>query len=89
MAGSDYTKHQKSIIDNYYKNLDVIMLQKLQELVTELYLVESDSKWEKLWQRVENSLRKLKIKEDMIAEIMREKDLRALAGHINKWISKK
>ncbi len=89
MAGNDYTKHQKSIIDNYYKNLDVIMLQKLQELVTELYLVESDSKWEKLWQRVENSLRKLKIKDDLIAEIMREKDLRVLAGHINEWLSKK
>ncbi len=86
MAGN-YTKHQKNIIDNYYKNLDVIMLQKLQELVTELYLVESDSKWEKLWQRVESALRKLKIKDDLIAEIMREKDLRALAGYINQWLS--
>ena len=45
---SNYTKHQKNIIDNYYKNLDSIMLQKLQELVTELYLAESDSKWERM-----------------------------------------
>ncbi len=86
MAGS-YTKHQKNIIDNYYKNLDGIMLQKLQELVTELYLAESDSRWEKLWDRVETTLRKLKIEEKLIREIMAERDARQLASYITKWLA--
>lgn len=89
MSKNDYTKHQKGIIDNYYKNLDMIMLQKLQELVTELYLTDSDSKWAKLWDRVEKALVKLKIKDELINEIMREKDLRQLAGYINQWLAKK
>ena len=85
---SNYTKHQKNIIDNYYKNLDSIMLQKLQELVTELYLAESDSKWEKLWDRVEVSLRKMKIEEKLINEIMAERDARQLATYITQWLAK-
>ena len=89
MAKNEYTKHQKGIIDNYYKNLDNIMLQKLQELVTELYLAESDSKWERLWGRVESSLRRLKIEEKLIAEIMKERDARELAGYITQWLSTK
>lgn len=86
---NNYSKHQKSVIDNYYKNLDSIMLQKLQELVTDLYLVENDSKWEKLWLRVEKSLYKLKIKEPLIQEIMKERDLSQLASYITKWLSTK
>lgn len=89
MAKNEYTRHQKSIIDNYYKNLDSIMLQKLQELVTELYLAESDSKWEKLWDRVESSLRKLKIDNKLIAEIMKERDARQLAHYITQWLGNK
>jgi hypothetical protein len=85
---ANYSKYQKNVIDNYYKNLDTIMLQKLQELVTELYLAESDSKWEKLWQRVETALVKMKIKQSLIDEIMSERDVRALANHITRWLSK-
>jgi hypothetical protein len=84
---ANYSKYQKNVIDNYYKNLDTIMLQKLQELVTELYLAESDSKWEKLWQRVETALVKMKIKQSLIDEIMSERDVRALANHITRWLS--
>ena len=85
---SNYSRHQKNIIDNYYKNLDSIMLQKLQELVSELYLAESDSKWEKLWDKVEVSLQKLKIEDSLIKEIMAERDARQLAGYITQWLAK-
>lgn len=82
----DYSSRQKKIIENYYQNLDTIMLQKLQELVTELYLTESDAKWEKLWTRVEKALVKLKIKPALIRHIMKEKDVQMLAKHINDWL---
>ena len=86
MSKNEYSKHQHKIISEYYHNLDAIMLQKLQELVTELYLCESDKKWEKLWERVETSLVKLKIKPYLIEHIMKEKDLQLLARHIQDWL---
>ena len=42
MAKSEHSEHQKKVISNYYKNLDTIMLQRLGELVTELYLAKTN-----------------------------------------------
>ena len=39
-----------------------IALTRLQELVTELYLADTDAKKKRLWQQVEKALNKLKIK---------------------------
>ncbi len=41
MAGKEYSAYQRDVISNYYDNLDVIMLTKLQELVSQLYLAGS------------------------------------------------
>jgi hypothetical protein len=41
MAKNDYSQYQKDVISGYYHNLDTIMLGKLSELVTELYLADS------------------------------------------------
>ena len=35
---AERSKHQQKIIKNYYENRDAISLQRLSELVTELYL---------------------------------------------------
>ena len=40
----DHTRHQKKIIERYYDRRDEMMLAKLQEIVTEPYLAESDTK---------------------------------------------
>ena len=37
---AERTKFQQNIIKNYYKNQDAISLQRLSELVTNLYLAE-------------------------------------------------
>ena len=47
----DYTRHQKKIIERYYDRREEIMLAKLQEIVTELYLAETDAKRDQLWKR--------------------------------------
>jgi len=56
MAQRDYSEHQQKIISRYYSNLDTLMLQKLQALVSELYLAESDKKKDRLWQRVQQAM---------------------------------
>src|SRR5271165_6627007 len=52
---TDYSPHQRKIINRYYKNLDAIKHQQLSELATELYLSEG-KKTDRLWKRVEGSL---------------------------------
>ena len=49
---TDYSPHQRKIINRYYKNLDAIKHQQLSELATELYLSEG-KKTDRLWKRVE------------------------------------
>jgi len=60
MAMENFSRHQQGIIKRYYSNQDTIQLQKLGELVTELYLAEG-KKRAKLWQTAANSLTKMGI----------------------------
>ena len=82
------SKYQKTIISNYYENLDTIMLQKLSELVTELYLAETTAKKDRLWQRAHKAMKKLKIAPVIIQHIMTKKDVEILAKNLNDWLAK-
>src|SRR5271166_2985359 len=70
---TDHTPYQKKIINRYYKNFDAIKHQQLSELATELYLAEGKKK-ERLWKRVEESLRKLEFPESRIAHLLAKRD---------------
>ena len=61
MAERELSSYQKGVIRNYRENLDTIMLTKLQELVTELYLADSDAKRDRLWLRVQKAMVNLKL----------------------------
>ncbi len=54
------SSYQDRIIKRYYQNRDDIMLQRLGELVTDLYLAEGKSR-AKLWERIAAALANLKI----------------------------
>ncbi len=86
MAAKEYSTYQKGVISRYHDNLDTIMLGKLQELVTELYLAETTAKKEKLWQRVHKAMTKLKVKPAIIEHIMAKKDVTVLAKNIEDWL---
>jgi hypothetical protein len=89
MAKQEYSGYQKTIIKNYYENLDTIALTRLQELVTELYLAETPAKKKKLWQQVEKALAKLKIKPAVKARILETQNVKILAQHLNEWLKAK
>ena len=76
---TDYSPYQKKIIDRYYKNFDAIKHQQLSELATELYLAEGKKK-DRLWKRVEESLRKLEFPESRIAHLLARRDPALLVG---------
>ena len=56
MAKTEYSSYQQSVISDYYKNMDSIMLQKLAELVSELFLAETEKNRSRLWQRVHKAM---------------------------------
>ena len=83
------SEYQNKVIANYYDNLDTIMLQKLSELVTELYLADTEAKKKRLWQRAEKAMQKLKIKPQIINHIMTKKDPQILAKNLQDWLTHK
>ena len=86
MAKKDLSNYQKQIIADYYKNLDDITLNRLQELVTDLYLAQSPKKIDLLWQRAKNHMLKLKIPQKIIEHIMGKKDVQILAKNLQDWL---
>jgi hypothetical protein len=86
MAKQNYSAYQKDVISRYYENQETILLQNLQELVTELYLAESDAKKQKLWQRAHTAMTKLKIKPAIIEHIMSKASVEILAKNVAEWL---
>ncbi len=86
MAKSELSHYQKSVINNYYENLDTIMLTKLQEIVTDLYLAESKAKQDRLWERAEKAMTKLKIKPAIVKHILSKRDVVILARNVEEWL---
>jgi hypothetical protein len=74
----DFSKHQQGIIKRYYKNLDKIQVQKLAELVSELYLAEGKKK-EKLWKSAATAMQKLEVPQSRIDHIVAKQDVTLIA----------
>ncbi len=87
MAKNDYSQYQKAVISGYYNNLEAIMLGKLGELVTELYLADTKAKQNRLWQRANKAMVKLKVPPAIIDHIMEKKDVQILAKNLQDWLA--
>ena len=76
----DYSKFQQKVIKNYYDNRDAISLQRLGELVTDLYLAEGKSRATK-WKQAAAALGKLGVGADVIEHLV-EQDNPALVAKL-------
>ncbi|MDO5553024.1 MAG: hypothetical protein Q4G68_04630 [Planctomycetia bacterium] len=74
----DRTVHQEKIIKRYYENRDAIMLEKLGELASELYLAEGKRR-QQLWKRAKTALTNLNVPEDKIDAMIARDDPASLA----------
>jgi hypothetical protein len=83
---TDYTRHQKKIIERYYDRREEIMLAKLQEIVTELYLAETDAKRDQLWKRAEKAMKALKVPESTAQHILTQAKPEILAKNLRGWL---
>lgn len=80
MERSDY---QDKIIKRYYNNKDAIMLQKLGEQVTELYLSEGKKRLA-VWKRVIAALTNLKAPQAKIDQLVAKDDPALLAKFLEE-----
>ena len=83
---TDYTPHQRRIIERYYDQRDQIMLGRLQEIVTELYLAESEAKRERLWGRAQKAMTALKVPDSIMEHILSKGDPEVLARNLRQWL---
>ena len=85
MGVKEHTNYQKKVISRYYENLDSIMLGKLQELVTELYLADSQKKSDRLWERAYKAMVKIKVKPAVVDHIMKTRSVEVFAKNVQDW----
>ena len=82
-----HTSHQQRIIQNYYQNRDAIAVQRLQELVSELYLAEG-KKRERVWERIALHMEKAGVKPSQIAHLRKQDNPELVASLVTKLVEK-
>ena len=88
MSKKEYSKYQQDVIGRYYENLDAISLQKLQELVTDLYLAKDSPKEDRIWERADKAMIKMKVHPTLREHIMRKRNVEVLARNVQDWLKK-
>jgi len=76
------SNYQQRAIQNYYQNRDAIMLQRLGDLISELYLAEGAAR-ARLWKRVVGALEKLQVAQSRI-DLIVDSDNPALLANLYK-----
>jgi hypothetical protein len=78
----DYTPYQQKIIKRYYDNQDTLQLQRLAEMVGELYL-STGKKRQGLWTRIVAAMQKLGVPQSRI-DHLRQQDKPELVAQVVK-----
>ena len=81
------SNYQDRVIRNYYQNRDDIMLQRLGELVTDLFLAEGKTK-SRIWKRVAEILEKLKVPKSEVEHLVRSDNPQLVANVLKKLLEK-
>ncbi len=84
---TDYTPHQQKIIKRYYEHHEELLLARLSEIVTELYLAETDAKRDRLWDRAAKAIEGLKIPPSLAQHILTRRDPEVLAHNLKHWLA--
>jgi len=80
----DYTPYQKGVIKRYYEHRDTLALQKLAEIVSDLYVETSEAKVKRAWGRVEKLLVAAGVHKHQAHAVVEDQDLGALAKLIGE-----
>lgn len=81
---SDYTPYQQGIIKRFYENRDTLAIQKLAEVVSDLYVATSEKKIDAGWKRVYSNLIAAGVHKHQAQSIVDDRDLGALARMVSE-----
>lgn len=81
------TRYQEKVIRNYYEHRDEIALQRLGEMVTNLYLAEGKAR-ARLWTQARGSLEKLNIPATRIEHLVKSDSPELLAQLLNELLGR-
>lgn len=82
------TDYQQRAIKNYYDNRDAIMVQRLGEMLTDLYLAEGKART-RIWERAAGAMQKLGVQPDQIQKIVASDNPTLLAKLYQQMLEKK
>ena len=85
---SEFTPYQQKVIKRYYDNVDKVALQRLAELVTELYLAEG-KKLDRTWKQAASHMQKLGVPATRIELLVQKRDAQMLANLVTELQGKK
>lgn len=83
----EYSKHQQKIIKNYYDNKEGLSMQRLGELVTELYLSEGKQR-ETHWKNIIKALENLKVPKSRIEHLHKSDNPTLVAKLLEELMAK-
>jgi hypothetical protein len=78
------SKYQQKAIRNYYRNLDAIRAQRLQELVADIFLATTEKKRATLWARAGEILAASQMPIEELEALLHARDIEALAAVVNE-----
>ena len=81
---ADYSKFQQKVIKNYYDNQETILLQRLGEHITELYLADGKAR-AKRWKDITKVLEKLKVPASRIETLVQKDNPAMLAKLLEEF----
>ena len=84
MNEKGYTKYQQKAIRNFYDNKDLRLVQKLGELVSNLYLETSEKKIETGWKKIKKMLTDLKVHPGEVEHLTKDKSLSLISKKLDE-----
>ena len=83
-GGQEHSRYQKGVIQRYYEHVDTIALQRLSEIVSDLYLSEGAAAT-RLWNSARTALAKLTPADDPhVAKVLSVRSVTGLAKLVNE-----
>jgi hypothetical protein len=79
MAKRDYTPHQQGIIKRFYEHRDTLAMQRLAEIVSDLYVETGEAKITKQWAAAHKQMLAAGVHKHEADTILAERDLGSLA----------
>ena len=79
-----YSQYQKKVIKNFYDNKEIRLVQKLGELVSNLYLETNERKIETGWKKIKKMLTDLKVHPGEVEYLTKDKNLSVISKKLDE-----